>query len=45
MKFKLLFAAILLASMSACAPQVLCPAYAVEDANEEQVTSAQKEEV
>jgi len=31
MRLKLLFAAILIASMSACAPQVLCPAYAVDD--------------
>lgn len=31
MRFRLLFAAIVLASMSACAPQVLCPAYAIDD--------------
>lgn len=45
MKFKLLFAAILIAAMSSCAPQVLCPAYAVEDANEKQTMTERKEDV
>ncbi|MFP4088917.1 MAG: hypothetical protein ACLFUB_13380 [Cyclobacteriaceae bacterium] len=31
MKFRLVLAAIALAFMSSCAPQVLCPAYAVDD--------------
>lgn len=31
MRFRLLFTAIILASMSSCAPQVLCPAYAIDD--------------
>jgi len=45
MKFKLLFIAILLASMSACAPQVVCPAYAVDDAEEKQTLVEEREEV
>ncbi|MDF9799064.1 hypothetical protein OKW21_004327 [Catalinimonas alkaloidigena] len=32
MRFRILFIAMILASMSACAPRVLCPAYAIDDA-------------
>ena len=39
MKFRLLFAAIVIASTSACAPQVLCPAYAIEDAPTQEVVT------
>lgn len=43
MRLRLLFAALLLASMSACAPRVLCPAYAVDDNNETpELTEQQK---
>lgn len=31
MRFRLLFAAIILALASSCAPRVLCPAYSMED--------------
>lgn len=31
MRFRILFTVIVLASMSACAPRVLCPAYAIDD--------------
>jgi hypothetical protein len=43
MRLKLLFAALLLASMSACAPRALCPAYAVDDNSEtSELTEQQK---
>jgi len=43
MRLRLLFAALVLASMSACAPRVLCPAYAVDDNSETtELTGQQK---
>lgn len=45
MKFKLLLAAIIMASMSACAPSVLCPAYAIDDATEKKPLIVESEEM
>lgn len=45
MKFRLLLAVIVLSSMSACAPQVLCPAYAVDDVQDNQEIPVQEQEM
>jgi hypothetical protein len=42
MRLRLLLAALMLASMSACAPRVLCPAYAVDDNSESQTPTEQQ---
>jgi hypothetical protein len=43
MKFRLILAAVALALMSSCAPQVLCPAYAVDDQPAEQSARVEEE--
>ncbi len=45
MRFRLLLVAIILSSMSACAPQVLCPAYAVDDVQDKQERPVQEQDM
>jgi len=44
MKLRLIIIALILSSASACAPRVLCPAYAIEDAQPQQEKKENKEQ-